>query len=262
MKYYPFSLEDKKKAIVRLTSRFGIRKHPIAGKVSYHNGCDYAPVRADKRVYIIASANGVLKTGTDKYGGLWSQITGDDGYKYLTVHHYKFIKRSGYVKAGEKIAIMGNSGNSTGKHVHFTVKNKYGVPVDPEKQNLSYFIEQGYEMIGLKPFLAKTINTKPINVFAEPTSKSKIIGQVQPERRFKTKKVANGENFEGKYPVWYSWGDGWISGKYVKERGCDNTELEQLKTELEMCRGTNAEYIKMVTDYEDRLFKINRLSSK
>ena len=135
--YYPFTKKTKDKFKIVTTSGYGYRWG------SFHDGIDYAPSKdRNGDIEIIASVSGNLISGRDKNGGLWSYVKGYDGRGYLTVHHKRYIKTSGKVKAGDVIALMGTTGNSTGVHTHFETRSNYNNPltsVDPESLNLKYY---------------------------------------------------------------------------------------------------------------------------
>ena len=140
--YYPFTEKTKKDFGIKKTSGYG----PRGG--GYHSGIDYAPSKnRDDDIELIASHDGELSVGTDKNGGHWEYIKGTDGKGYLTVHSKKWILKSGTVKAGEVIALMGTTGHSTGVHVHFETRANYGIVtshIDPESLDLKYY-KMGYE---------------------------------------------------------------------------------------------------------------------
>lgn len=137
MAYYPFSKKTRDEFGIVLTSPYGMRN----GKM--HKGADYAPSKnKNGDIEIIANVDGDLITGKDQYGGLWSYVKGVDGRGYLTVHHKRFFKTLGKVKAGEVIALMGESGLATGVHTHFEIRQNAFAPsshINPEKQNLTYY---------------------------------------------------------------------------------------------------------------------------
>lgn len=121
-----------------ITSNFGYRKHPITHKRSFHYGIDYA---APIKTPVYASANGVVIVKKYKRKGMGREIIIDhkNGYKTVYAHLYRFasgIKVGSNVKYGQLIGYLGNSGLSTGPHLHFGVlyKNK---PINPEKINIS-----------------------------------------------------------------------------------------------------------------------------
>lgn len=114
-----------------VTSRFGRRKSPFSGLSEFHKGLDIA---ARKGTPIVATADGIV-TFSGRKGLLGKTLIIDHGYGMVTrySHIYKFLKKTGdKVKRGERIALIGNSGRSTGPHVHYEVHLK-GVPVNPEK---------------------------------------------------------------------------------------------------------------------------------
>jgi murein DD-endopeptidase MepM/ murein hydrolase activator NlpD len=114
-----------------LTSGFGYRVSPFTNRKEFHKGVD---ISAKKGTPIVATANGTV-TQTEAKGGLGKVITVDHGHGIVTrfAHVNKFLKKPGSkVKRGEPIALVGNSGRSTGPHVHYEVLLN-GIPVNPKK---------------------------------------------------------------------------------------------------------------------------------
>ncbi len=114
----------------KLTSFFGYRKHPIFEYIQFHSGIDigihYQPVMAarDGVVHYVGYMGGY---------GLTIIINHGKDYKTLYAHLSKAnVKQGQFVKAGTKIGISGNTGFSTGPHLHFEVLYK-GTPVNPLK---------------------------------------------------------------------------------------------------------------------------------
>ncbi|HLN52748.1 MAG TPA: M23 family metallopeptidase [Lentimicrobium sp.] len=113
----------------RIIRRFGTQRHPITGKTAFHNGVDIAcPVGTT----IIAPEDGlVLDVWEDQKGGLSLSIISYDCTRFGFAHLSKQLVRKGEeLETGQPIALSGNTGLSTGPHLHLTVK-KYGVFVDP-----------------------------------------------------------------------------------------------------------------------------------
>lgn len=118
-----------------LTSGFGNRISPFSGGVMLHNGIDIA-TRMDTPV--LAPAAGIVGyTGYDN--GLGKLVRINHGYGIQTVygHLSKFITQPGYrVKRGDVIAYVGNTGLSTGPHLHYEVVVN-SIPVNPLKYILN-----------------------------------------------------------------------------------------------------------------------------
>jgi len=114
-----------------VTSKFGYRKSPYTSLREFHKGLDIA---ARKGTPIIASADGVVSFSGRK-GLLGNLVTIDHGHGMVTryAHANKtLVRRFQKVKRGDKIALVGNTGKSTGPHLHYEV-HLNGVPVNPEK---------------------------------------------------------------------------------------------------------------------------------
>ncbi len=115
----------------RLSSTFGKRKAPKKGASTYHKGIDWA-VPTGTAVY--ASCGGtVSKAGWGSGYGYVVYIKHEDGSQTRYAHLSKVLVKSGQtVKQGERIALSGNTGVSTGPHLHFEILIN-GTQVNPAK---------------------------------------------------------------------------------------------------------------------------------
>ncbi len=106
----------------RLSSPFGMRKHPIDGFNKMHRGTDFA---APMGTPIMASGDGVIKkAGWCGGGGNCVVIKHNSTYKTVYAHMKNFARgiRSGVrVKQGQIIGFVGSTGKSTGPHLHYEV---------------------------------------------------------------------------------------------------------------------------------------------
>tara|TARA_B100001989_G_scaffold92025_1_gene64040 strand:+ start:258 stop:1550 length:1293 start_codon:yes stop_codon:yes gene_type:complete len=106
----------------RLSSPYGMRKHPIDGFNKMHRGTDFA---APMGTPIMASGSGVIKkAGWCGGGGNCVVIKHNSTYQTIYAHMSKFAKgiRSGVrVKQGQTIGYVGSTGKSTGPHLHYEV---------------------------------------------------------------------------------------------------------------------------------------------
>ena len=106
----------------RLSSPFGMRKHPIDGFNKMHKGTDFA---APMGTPIMASGNGIIKkAGWCGGGGNCVVIKHNSTYQTVYAHMSKFAQgiRSGVrVKQGQIIGYVGSTGKSTGPHLHYEV---------------------------------------------------------------------------------------------------------------------------------------------
>jgi murein DD-endopeptidase MepM/ murein hydrolase activator NlpD len=114
-----------------ITSGFGLRKSPFGKGRKMHTGLDIA---ARTGTPITAPADGVVKrVGTaPDYGKM---VVIDHGYGYQTLYGHNskiFVKVGQRVKRGDPIAAVGNTGRSTGPHLHYEVRLN-GVPINPRK---------------------------------------------------------------------------------------------------------------------------------
>ena len=106
----------------RLSSSYGMRKHPIDGFNKMHRGTDFA---APEGTPIMASGNGIVKkAGWCGGGGNCIKIKHNSTYQTVYAHMSKFargIKSGVRVKQGQTIGYVGSTGKSTGPHLHYEV---------------------------------------------------------------------------------------------------------------------------------------------
>ena len=106
----------------RLSSPFGMRKHPIDGYNKMHKGTDFA---APTGTPIMASGDGIVKkAGWCGGGGNCVKIKHNSTYQTVYAHMSKFargIKAGVRVKQGQTIGYVGSTGKSTGPHLHYEV---------------------------------------------------------------------------------------------------------------------------------------------
>jgi murein DD-endopeptidase MepM/ murein hydrolase activator NlpD len=103
-----------------LTSPYGDRIDPFNGKKTFHRGIDFAGKAGDS---VIAVADGIV-TWVGKNSGYGAVVEIEHGNGYLTryAHNKDVVVKVGErVDKGQQIALMGNTGRSTGPHVHFEV---------------------------------------------------------------------------------------------------------------------------------------------
>ena len=106
----------------RLSSPFGMRKHPIDGYNKMHKGTDFA---APEGTPIMASGDGIIiKSGWCGGGGNCVKIKHNSTYQTIYAHMSKFangVKKGMRVKQGQIIGYVGSTGKSTGPHLHYEV---------------------------------------------------------------------------------------------------------------------------------------------
>tara|TARA_B100001540_G_scaffold102062_1_gene91988 strand:- start:1032 stop:2336 length:1305 start_codon:yes stop_codon:yes gene_type:complete len=127
--HYDFSGKSIKKALMktpingaRLSSSFGMRKHPIDGFTKMHRGTDFA---APKGTPIMASGDGVIiRAKWCGGGGNCIKIKHNSTYSTVYAHMSKFasgMRVGRRVKQGQVIGYVGSTGKSTGPHLHYEV---------------------------------------------------------------------------------------------------------------------------------------------
>ena len=123
-RYISVSLPLKK---IKVTSPFGMRKDPFTGKRRMHNGIDLH-ARNDE---VYAMFPGVVKkVGYDKRSGNYVTLRhGDYTVSYCHLSRVT-VKEKTPVLAGDVVGITGNTGRSTGEHLHLTCKRS-GISINP-----------------------------------------------------------------------------------------------------------------------------------
>jgi murein DD-endopeptidase MepM/ murein hydrolase activator NlpD len=120
-----------------LTSRFGRRMDPFLGEVVQHTGLDY---RARMGSPVMSSAEGVVSVARRNGGfGLMIEVSHENGFTTRYAHLSKIlVTRGQMVKRGEVIGLVGNTGHSTGSHLHYEVMFRKA-----HRDPLQYVIPQG-----------------------------------------------------------------------------------------------------------------------
>jgi murein DD-endopeptidase MepM/ murein hydrolase activator NlpD len=118
-----------------ISSKYGWRKSPFTGRREFHSGLDISSRRGTP---IIAPADGtVLSVGKDRYLGKFLKIAHSDSlttiYGHLMEHK---VKKGQSVKRGDVIGLMGNTGLSTGHHLHYQIQ-KDNKSVNPKQYILN-----------------------------------------------------------------------------------------------------------------------------
>ena len=120
----------------RLSSNFGMRKHPILGYSKMHKGVDFA---APKGTPVYAGGNGIIEYASYNGGyGKYIRIRHNNAYKTVYAHlsgFQKGVSKGKRVNQGDIIGYVGSTGSSTGPHLHYEIlfQNKQ---INPMKMKL------------------------------------------------------------------------------------------------------------------------------
>lgn len=137
--YFDENGESSRKALMRtpidgarLSSRFGMRKHPVLGYSKMHKGIDFA---ASRGTPIYAAGDGVIERAS-RFGAYGNYVRIRHNSDYTTAYaHMKSFAKGIYpgkrVRQGETIGYVGTTGRSTGPHLHYEVqyRNKHVNPL-------------------------------------------------------------------------------------------------------------------------------------
>ncbi|HDY8144006.1 TPA: M23 family metallopeptidase [Vibrio vulnificus] len=138
---------DSPMSYLRVSSSFGRRTNPISGKRHTHTGIDLTCKRGEE---IVAPADGVIETVRPSKKGFGNFITMRHSFGFMSsyAHLQGFNVKSGqFVSKGDVIATCGNSGNSTGPHLHYEVRF-LGRALNPQytmdwnQENFNYLFEK------------------------------------------------------------------------------------------------------------------------
>ena len=125
----------------RITSPFGYRVHPILGKKKFHTGID---IGAAAGTNILAANSGTVIAAIHGTTGYGNYVMVDHGGGIVTLYAHcsqLLVKKGDKVKRGQKIALVGSTGMSTGPHLHFEVRKngEYQPPLDYVSQGRYYY---------------------------------------------------------------------------------------------------------------------------
>lgn len=134
------------KELTRIASGFGYRIDPIYKTRKFHKGLDFTcPVGAE----IHATGDGKVIKVTKKRWGYGYHIIIDHGFGYQTLYAHLSdfkVKVGQKVKRGQVIGLVGNTGKSTGPHLHYEVHYK-GNAVNPARYFYNDLSEEDYEKV-------------------------------------------------------------------------------------------------------------------
>lgn len=113
-----------------LSSAFGVRTDPFTGEPAIHQGVDFAGTEGDP---VVATAGGIVTWAGERFGyGKMVEVEHTGGYKTRYAHARTVDVQIGQlVEKGQQVATLGNTGRSTGPHVHYEVL-RHGKHVDPQ----------------------------------------------------------------------------------------------------------------------------------
>lgn len=151
--YYDAEGRTNKRSLIRtpvngarISSKFGMRRHPILGYNKMHKGVDFA---AATGTAIMAAGDGVIdRIGWNGGYGRYVRIRHDSTYHTAYGHMSRFakgLKKGSRVTQGQTIGYVGSSGRSTGPHLHFEVLKK-GKQTNPMR--LKNFASNGSKLAG------------------------------------------------------------------------------------------------------------------
>lgn len=116
--------------LTKVASGFGNRIDPVYKVQKFHAGLDFtAPIGTP----IYATANGTIKLANYNAGGYGNHVIINHGYGYETLYGHMVrikVRQGAFVKRGEVIGYVGNTGKSTGAHCHYEV-HRMGKPINP-----------------------------------------------------------------------------------------------------------------------------------
>jgi murein DD-endopeptidase MepM/ murein hydrolase activator NlpD len=130
----------------RISDYFGSRKDPFTGQRTMHHGMDFTgPVGAD----IFVTGDGVVVEVGYSFYGYGNRVTIDHGFGYKTVYaHLKdiHVEEGQKVTRGDIIGTLGNTGRSTGAHLHYEVRLN-NRPVDPINYYFNDITPEEYDLM-------------------------------------------------------------------------------------------------------------------
>jgi len=154
----PAIMPISNKSLKSTASGWGFRFHPIYKINQFHYGMDFT---ANIGTMIYATGDGVIKEVQSIGGGYGKWIMIDHGFGYQTLYGHMSgfnVKVGDHVKRGNVIGYVGNTGSSTGPHVHYEV-HKNGKPVNPQYYYFKDLNAQEYEkMVTISSNIGQTFD--------------------------------------------------------------------------------------------------------
>jgi len=113
-----------------ITSYYGMRKDPISGALQFHDGVDF---RANTGTTVMAALDGTISVVSESWlYGKYIIMSHPNGYKTLYGHLNAYsVKQGDRVARGKKIGEVGNTGYSTGPHLHLGIYDKNNKLINP-----------------------------------------------------------------------------------------------------------------------------------
>lgn len=124
-----------KNATNQIVQKYNITSHKGVDIVKYKNKTAEVIAHSDGLIVELVSGktNSLGSTGKDSYGN-YIKIKHDNGMYTLYAHLKSiYVKKNSRVKRGDVLGLMGKSGNATGNHLHFEVRNNFDVRVNPTR---------------------------------------------------------------------------------------------------------------------------------
>lgn len=145
-----------------VSSRFGHREDPVNGKKGFHSGVD---IRGRSGDTILATADGVVRKAFWNGGyGRYIEIDHGNGYTTKFAHmHSMSVKRGDKVTRGQKIGTVGNSGRSTGSHLHYEICLR-GASINPSNFMRSDKLNNAAEIKKFNAKKSKKVKRTPLVV--------------------------------------------------------------------------------------------------
>ena len=140
----------------RISSGYGLRRHPVLGYTKMHTGIDFAAPRGTP---IRAAGDGIIKYAAWRGGyGRAIIIKHDNGYETLYAHQTRFargIRKGVRVRQGQVIGYVGATGRVTGPHLHYEVR-KNGKRINPLRVRTAHRIRlKGKELARFRAYRGK-----------------------------------------------------------------------------------------------------------
>ena len=130
----------------QMASGYGYRMDPVYKTTKFHTGMDFS---ADQGKQVFVTGDGTVEYADADYSGYGIHIIVDHGFGYKTIYAHlseKYVKAGQKLKRGELIGLVGNTGKSTGPHLHYEVR-KNGEPLNPINFYFNDITPEEYQQI-------------------------------------------------------------------------------------------------------------------
>ena len=157
-----------------VNSPFGLRQMPWEENGRLHEGVDIA---APSGAPVHVATDGIIaRSGVSTTYGRFVEVLHKDGFRTFYAHLGRDagLKRGSFVRRGTTVAYVGDSGRSTGSHLHFELRNKAGKPLNPALFMGKSFAERADLPLKAAAKVGRTVRLAQVSRWPDSVVKAKL----------------------------------------------------------------------------------------